>query len=91
MCHGYSEVLSRQLNKYHGQITPEITVREIVPILQSGSTHIAIYDLAKDMMYVSVARPDGQSGPDDAYDRWDWEVYALRSLFNFQKLKITNF
>ena len=69
LCPGYSETLSNQLMKYHGQITAEITVRDIVPIVQTGSTHIAIYDLTNNLMYVSVAKPDSQSGPKDAYDR----------------------
>ena len=69
LCHGYSQVLSDQLQKYYGKITPEITIQNILPTLQSGSTHIALYDLTKDKMYVSVARPDSQTGPDDAYDR----------------------
>lgn len=69
LCPGYNEVLGRQLLKYHGNITAAITVRDIVPIVQTGSTHIAIYDLTNRIMFVSVAKADSQTGPKDAYDR----------------------
>ena len=69
MCPGYSETLAQQLLKYHGNITTEVAVRDIVSIVQTGSTHIAIYDLTNRMMFVSVARADSQTGPKDAYDR----------------------
>ena len=69
LCPGYSSALSTQLMKYHGNITADITVREIVPIVQTGSTHIAIYDLTNNIMYVSVAKADFETGPDNAYDR----------------------
>ena len=72
LCPGYSRVLAKQLLNYveAGGITPEITVRDIVPIVQTGSTHIAIYDLTKGEIYVSFSRSKGQTGPAAAYDRY---------------------
>jgi len=69
LCPGYNEVLARQLKKYHGKLTPQITIADVVSIVQTGSTHIAIYDLVEDMMYVSFSKADVQTGPPDAYDR----------------------
>ena len=45
------------------------TIQDIVPIVQTGDLHIALYDLHKMMMHVSVAKRDGQTGALMAYDR----------------------
>ena len=58
-----------QLDKHHGNISAVNTIQDIVPIVQTGDLHIAIYDLAKMFMHVSVARRDGMTGPPMAYDR----------------------
>ncbi|XP_077988524.1 protein dcd1A-like [Glandiceps talaboti] len=65
----YDTVFSRQLNKYHGNITAENAIRDIVSIIQSGDTHCAIYDLNQNYMYVAHARKDSGSGPPQAFDR----------------------
>ncbi|XP_078483757.1 protein dcd1A [Ciona intestinalis] len=81
LCPGYSEVLSRQLMKYHGQLTAETAITNIVSIEQSGSTHIAIYDLTNDLMYVSFNKADVQNGPNAAYDR-PFMVFNTAALFS---------
>eukprot|EP01116_Phalansterium_solitarium_P017499 TRINITY_DN4323_c0_g1_i1.p1 TRINITY_DN4323_c0_g1~~TRINITY_DN4323_c0_g1_i1.p1 ORF type:complete len:435 (-),score=118.03 TRINITY_DN4323_c0_g1_i1:71-1375(-) len=53
-CPGYNVVLNQQLNKYYGNLTPEITIQEILPALQTGDTHIAIYDLTNNYMFYSA-------------------------------------
>lgn len=69
LCPGYSVVLARQLNAYHGNITAENTIRYIVPIVQTGDLHIAVYDLPREVLYVANARADSETGPSMAYDR----------------------
>jgi hypothetical protein len=69
LCPGYSQVLGQQLELYHGNITAEATIRDIVPIVQTGNLHIAVYDMTKHSVYVSYARPDGATGPLYAYER----------------------
>ncbi|KAL3855217.1 hypothetical protein ACJMK2_014437 [Sinanodonta woodiana] len=69
LCPGYSEVLARQLNKHYGNLTAEITIRDIVSIVQSGSLHIAVYDFDNNLVYVANARATYESGPLNAYDR----------------------
>ena len=69
LCPGYNEVLGRQLQKYHGQLTPAVTIRDVVPIVQTGDLHIAVYDLTDHVVYVANARGSGESGPLYAYDR----------------------
>ena len=65
----YSSVLSRQLTKYHGNITAENTIRDITAIVQTGDLHIAVYDLNMNYMYVANAKKDGAKGATYAYDR----------------------
>lgn len=69
LCPGYSEVLARQINSFHGRLTADVIIREVVSIEQSGSLHIAVYDMTKDFVYIATARGSGESGPLDAYDR----------------------
>lgn len=69
LCPGYTQVLGRQLNKYHGTLTPEITINDIVSIVQTGDLHIAVYDLTKKQVYIANAKADYESGPNMAYDR----------------------
>ena len=69
LCPGYNEVLATQLNKYHGNLTAEITIQEIVPIVQTGDLHIAVYDLTKGLVYISYAKSESETGPLYAYDR----------------------
>ena len=78
LCPGYSQVLANQLQRYYGNLTAELTIKEIVPIVQTGDLHIAVYDLTKQLVYVSYARADGESGPMFAYDR-----YIILNLVDF--------
>lgn len=75
LCPGYSQVLAKQLGSYHGNITAVNTVRYIVPIVQTGDLHIAVYDLYNDLLYVANARADSETGPDMAYDRYIYTLY----------------
>ena len=45
LCPAYNEVLARQLTAYHGNITAENTIHNIVSIVQTGDLHVAVYDL----------------------------------------------
>ena len=70
LCPGYSEVLAKTLNTYHGNLTAQLTVSHIVPIVQTGDLHIAVYDHHNQTLYVANARGDKETGPDMAYDRY---------------------
>ncbi|XP_077988522.1 protein dcd1A-like [Glandiceps talaboti] len=80
----YSSVLARQIQKYHGNITAENTIRDMVSIAQTGNLHIAVYDLLENLMYVANARKDGASGPENAYDR-PFIRLEMKKLFGEQK------
>jgi hypothetical protein len=69
LCPGFSGVLGKQLSKYHGNITAEITIRYITAITQTGDLHLVICDLTNSQMWVAFAAGAGVSGPKYAYDR----------------------
>ena len=70
LCPGYNQVLANQLNTLHGSITAEVTISDILPIVQTGDLHVAIYDHQNENLYVANARGDGEEGPSMAYDRY---------------------
>lgn len=69
LCPGYSQVLAKQLTTYHGNVTAENTIHNIVSIVQTGDLHVAVYDLPNELLYVANAKADSESGPLHAYDR----------------------
>lgn len=69
LCPGYSSVLAAQLERFHGNLTAEVTIHDVLPIVQTGDLHVAVYDLTNNLMFVSYARADGETGPQYAYDR----------------------
>jgi len=69
ICPTYNTVLSGQIEKYHGKITPEIAIQYITAVEMSGDNHLAFYDLTNMNMYVAFAAPHAGKGPVAAYDR----------------------
>lgn len=69
LCPAYSQVLAQTLQALHGSVTARATISHIVPIVQTGDLHIAIYEHHNSTLYVANARADGESGPAMAYDR----------------------
>ena len=69
ICSNDNKMLADQLLKYHGNITASNTIRHILPYVQTGDLHIAIYDHTNALMYVSFAASDTAIGPLNAYDR----------------------
>lgn len=69
LCPGYDRVLARQLKSLHGNLTAELALRHVTPIVQTGNLHIAFYDFPRMLLYVANARRDGASGAKFAYDR----------------------
>jgi hypothetical protein len=71
LCPGYTLALAGQLQMYYGQLTPDVTISNILPLVQTGDTHSVVYDLTGQMMYVSFYATDNSSvpNPPNAYDR----------------------
>jgi len=68
LCPGYDLALYDEITRFYGNITVENTIKYILPAIQSGDTHAAIYDLTNNFMYYSYV---GLEGTDhrSAYER----------------------
>jgi hypothetical protein len=80
LCPNYGSVMARQMEKFHGNITAENTIRYITPIVQTGDLHCAISDLVNMKMYVATAASVSETGPRMAYDR-QFNMVDLNKLF----------
>lgn len=69
ICPNDNQMLADQLKKFHGNITAENTIRDIVSYVSTGDLHIAIYDHSAMLMYVAFAAKSGVAGPQNAYER----------------------
>lgn len=71
LCPGYNQVLQDQLIKYSGLITEDVTIHNILPTVQTGNLHIAVYDLTDSLMHVSFMRKEDAptTEPLYAYER----------------------
>ena len=74
LCPGWTKPLGEALKKYFGNITAQITVREINSRVQTGNLHIAIYEFdgAFPTLYLSHSAGSNQvatGGPKYAYER----------------------
>jgi len=69
MCPGYDRIMQTQLNKYKGNFSAEVAIRDVMSIVRTGDLHLYVADLANDIFYFSYAAPKGVSGPKNAYER----------------------
>jgi hypothetical protein len=69
LCPSYNTVLSDQLKKFYGQITPEIAIKYLTAVEKSGDNHLAFYDLTKMHVFVAFAAPHSVTGEVAAYAR----------------------
>ena len=86
LCPGYTSKLGGQLQEYHGQIDSEVTVRSILPTVQTGNLHAAVFDLTAQQVYVSFCRKTtaDASEPEFAYER-QFSQLDMNSLFSLAK------
>jgi len=82
-CPSYNLILSQQMEKYYGEITPELAIQMFTAVEQSGDNHLAFYDLTNMEMYVSYAAPFTVGGPAEGYNR-QFTKMDLNALFNEQ-------
>ena len=57
VCPNFDVVLARQLNKHHGALTPAALINDVLPIVQTGDLHAAVYDLTRLQLFVAFAKP----------------------------------
>jgi len=55
-CPGYTQALGTQLQKFHGTLDENVIVHDVLPTVQTGNLHIAVFDLTESNMHVSFAR-----------------------------------
>ena len=65
----YDKPLHDMLVKNYGKLTGEVTVREILPTVRTGSLQVAVYDLTSMTVWTANARGDNETGPLKAYER----------------------
>jgi isopenicillin-N N-acyltransferase like protein len=85
-CPTYTEKLGDQLNKYHGDIQASNVIGNILPSVQTGNLHIALYDLTNQYMFLSFSRSESadQSEPVYAYQR-QFTKLDMQSVFGVPK------
>jgi hypothetical protein len=71
------------LQKYYGNLTPEITIRQIVALEQTGDMQIAVMDFASHQMYVANASPFVNGTCVPAYQR-PFVRLDMKALFEEQ-------
>jgi isopenicillin-N N-acyltransferase-like protein len=82
LCPNYNSVLGDQLSKYRGSIDETVTIKNILPTVQTGSLHIAVYDLTEQNMHISFSRSAAAdpSEPFNAYERQFTRLH-MKDLF----------
>ncbi|CAM9298062.1 unnamed protein product [Ectocarpus fasciculatus] len=81
-CPNYDTVLAEQLQTHYGNINEDTIIHNILPTVQTGDLHIAVYDLTENNMHVSFMRKAGadESEPQYAYERQFTRLHG-KSLF----------
>ena len=69
LCPSRQYKLYRQIIDQYGQITPELSIRNITSVVKTGDLHVGVYDLTDNIMYVANARGTNDTGPLEAYRR----------------------
>ena len=82
LCPNFDIVLGEQLAKYHGAIDEVVAVRNILPTVQTGDLHIALYDLTDLNLHVSFCRSEKapETEPMNAYER-QFSRLHMKELF----------
>lgn len=71
------------LEKYHGNITAENTIRYILPGLNSGNLQAVVYDLSHDWVYFAYGYEDENKKKTNAYLR-PWIGINLKEAFSWE-------
>jgi hypothetical protein len=86
MCPSFNKVLSTELESYYGQLSPQVAIKYLTAVEQSGDNHLAYYDLSNLEMYVSFAAPHNVGGNPAAYAR-QFTHFFVNELFAEQPPK----
>jgi len=90
LCPSDNLILSTQIQKFWGKITPAVAIKNLASVEQSGDNHIAYYDLTNLELFVSYAAPHSiTQGPIAAYAR-QFTHFQMRPMFNEQPPEVDN-
>lgn len=82
LCPGFTSKLGEQLSEHRGSIDAAVTVGNILPTVQTGNLHAAVFDLTASLMHVSFMRRTGAdpAEPEFAYER-QFTTLDMQALF----------
>lgn len=85
LCATFDEVMADFIGPLHASanLTAEAFMHTGLPTVNTGNLHVAIVDASvgdAGALYVANARAEGESGPDNAYER-AYVQFDLRKLF----------
>jgi len=81
LCPADNYLLSHQIQKYWGKLTPAVAIKNVASVEQSGDNHIAYYDLTNLELYVSYAAPhNSTNGSQAAYAR-QFTHFFMKQIF----------
>ncbi len=71
LCPNYDTVLAQQLQTWYGFIDEQTLIHNVLPTVQTGDLHIAVYDLTSSNIFVSFMRTENAdpNEPQYAYER----------------------
>lgn len=86
LCPNYDSVMAQQLAQYSStsSISPASIIRHILPTVQTGSLHVAVYDLEESYMYLSFMN---STGPEFAYQK-QFTVLPMKDLFATEEIAV---
>ncbi|NUN97704.1 MAG: hypothetical protein HUU16_16190, partial [Candidatus Omnitrophica bacterium] len=76
--------LHEMLKKHYGNLSGEVTVREILPTVRTGNLQVAVYDLTDMVVWTANAGADGEAGPLNAYER-SFVKLDMKRLFSQER------
>lgn len=69
LCPSFQYKMYQAITANYGQITPEVSIKNITTYVKTGDLHVGVYDLTDTVMYVANARRTNGTGPLEAYNR----------------------
>jgi hypothetical protein len=69
LCPSRQYKLYKAITDQYGNITPELSIKNITSFVKTGDLHVGVYDLTDNIMYVANARGTNETGPLEAYSR----------------------
>eukprot|EP00605_Chrysophyceae_sp_TOSAG23-4_P002579 GSChrysophyteH1.ASY1.ANO1.2849.1 assembled CDS len=82
LCPAFTDILGQQLSKYRTVLEPANIIKNVLPTVQTGNLHVAVYSLTDNHMYLSFARSEkaDPSEPHYAYER-QFTQFDMTALF----------